>query len=467
MKSRKLLLCSAPGRRRPDSRVAAVSMLLLLGLAGGPWAAQAVAQTPASVTLSQVLDRVGAASPELRRAEGLVEASRERVAPAGTLPDPMLTAGLMNLPVPTLDLEGGGMSMAVLELGQRFPARGVREVRTRIANARVEEATHRRDDVALSLRIGAAEYYAEILFIDETMAVLAGMQRFLEELAELARIRFSEGAATQADVVRTLTEITRIDERVSELRSSRSRAEAGLSAMFDAPLPTGFAAQLPEGWARLRSIPVTSGGFARTLPESMPEVGLPPLPELLERARREHPGLLAADAVVAVMEAQVELADRERRPDVAVMVGYGVRRGMDDVWSATVSVGLPVFGRRKQEPLVRAASHDLAAEREAARGARSEQDALVTAAWSDLVRTRERLHLVERLVLPQATATVESALAGFRGGAERASFLSVLDALMTLYTSEMERARAARDLTLALVRLEGATGSVPLLDLEP
>lgn len=467
MKSRKLLLCSAPGRRRPHGRVAAVSMLLLFGLMGGPWAAQAEAQTPSSVTLSDLLDRIGAASPELRRAEGLVEASRERVAPAGALPDPMLTAGFMNVPVPTFDLEGGGMSMAVLELGQRFPARGVRVVRTRIANARVEEAAHRRDDVALSLRIGAAEHYAEILFIDETIDVLVGMQGFLEELAELARIRFSEGAATQADVVRTLTEITRIDERVSELRGARSRAEAGLSAMFDAPLPPGFAAQLPEGWARLRLIPVTSEGFTRVLPESMPETALPPLSELLDRATREHPGLLAADAAVAVMEAQVELADRERRPDVAVMVGYGVRQGMDDVWSATVSVGLPVFGGRKQEPLVRAASHDLAAEREEARSARAEQVALLTAAWSDLVRARERFHLVDRLVLPQATATVESALAGFRGGAAGASFLSVLDALLTLYTSEMERARAARDLTLALVRLEGATGSVPLLDLDP
>ena len=467
MESCKLDPHSVLGPGRHPCRVAILSALIFFGLTGGAWATEAVAQTPPRVTLPEILQRIGTASPELRRADGLVEAARERVAPAGALPDPMLTAGFMNVPVPTLDFGREGMSMAVLELGQRFPAPGIRSAQSRIANARVEELTHRRDEVALSLRVGAAERYAEVLFIDETMGVLADMQGFLAELAELARVRFSEGTATQADVVRTLTEITRIDERVSGLRGERSRAEAGLSALFDTPLTPGFAPDLPEAWARLRSVPVTSEGFTRTLPDSMNETGLPPLPELLERARQEHPRLVAAEAAVAVREAEVELAVRERRPDVAVMVGYGVRQGMEDVWSATVSVGLPVFRSRKQGPLVRAASHDLAVEREEVLGARAERDALVNAAWSDLVRARERFHLVERLVLPQATATVESAMAGFRTGSEGTSFLSVLDALMTLYTSEMERARAARDLALALVRLDGATGSVPLLDLEP
>ena len=448
-------------------RVAVLSGLLLAGVAGEPWTAGAVAQTPPGVTLPELLNQLEIASPEIRRAEGLVAAARERVAPAGALPDPMLTAGFMNVPVPTFDLSREGMSMAVFEVGQRFPARGVRPAQTRIANARAEELIHRRQEIGLSLRVRAAELYAEVLFIDESMGVLSEMQGFLDELAELARVRLAEGSGSQADVIRTLTEVTRIDERRSELRGERSRAEAGLSALLDAPIPSGFAAQLPEGWSRLRSIPVTTEGFARAVPESMPETALPPLSELLERSRREHPALLAAHAAVAVMEAEVELAERERRPDVAVMVGYGARSGMDDVWSATVSIGLPVFRGRKQEPLVRAASHDVEAGRERARGVRAQQDALVTAAWSDLVRARERLHLVERLVLPQAAATVESALAGFRTGSEGASFLSVLDALMTLYTSEMERARAALDLIRALAGLEGATGSVPLLDLEP
>ncbi len=455
------------GRGHRHPRAPTLVALILLGLAGGAWASTVAAQTPPRVTLPELLVRLGAGSPELRRSEGLVEAARERVSPAGALPDPMLTTGFMNLPVPTFDLKGEGMSMAVVELGQRFPAPGVRAAQTRIAGARVEALTHRRDEVALSLRVRVAELYAEILLVDETLGVLAEMQGFLEELVELTRVRLSEGASTQADVIRTMTEVTRVDERVSELRGQRSRAEAALSALFDTPLPPGFAVQVPAGWTRLRSVPLTSQGFTRTVPESMSETGLPTLPELLERARREHPTLAAADAAVAVMEAEVELAERERRPDFAVMLGYGVRPGMDDVWSATVSVGLPVFRGRKQDPLIRAASLDLAAEREAVRSAWAERDALVNAVWSDLVRARERLHLVDRLVVPQAMATVESALAGFRTGSEGTSFLSVLDALMTLYTSQMERARAAYDLTLALVRLEGATGSVPLLDLEP
>lgn len=448
---------------RPDRTRRFRSMVLALSVAlsGVVVAASGIhAQEPsAGITLAELLEWIEAVNPDLHRAEALTGAALERVGPAGSLPDPMLTAGLMNLPPWSLDLGREGMSMAVLEVGQRFPAPGVRGARVRAAEARVKEASHRREDLALELRVQAAEGYAELLFVDESLAILDRTRVLLVELAEVARVRLGEGSGSQVDVVRTHTELARIEEQVSDLRAVRVRAESRLSALVDGSLPGGIRVERPEAWSRLLEVPASAEDFTATVPERLSGLGIPPLSELREQATARHPRIAAARAVVAVQEAEARLADRERLPDVEVMLGVGARSGRENLWSASVSVPLPVFRTRKQDPLARAAADDAEAAREALRSEEARLQARALGAWSDLARARERFHLVERLVLPQATATVESAMSAFRSGSDNVSFLSVLESLMTLLVSENERSRSARDLAIASVRLESAVGT--------
>jgi outer membrane protein, heavy metal efflux system len=447
--------------RAPIARVGCLLAVAMLAIAGGVHA-----QTPPGIALADLLHRLETENPELHRAEALREAARDRVDPAGALPDPMVTAGLMNLPAWSLDLGMEGMSMAVLELGQRFPAPGVREARVRSAKAGVEQASHRRDALALELRVQVAEGYAELLYLDESLAVLERTRALLRELAEIAGVRLGEGYGAQADVVRTHTELARIEERVSDLRGERTRAEAALSALLEGSLPPGFQVDRPHAWGRLLALQATPDDFAAVVPDRLPGLGLPPVSELLEQALARHPRIAAAQAGFASQEAERLLAERERRPDIEVMLGYGMRSGNGNMWSASVSVPVPLFRGRKQDPLVRAAAGEAEAARSEVRKERSDLEARITAAWSDLARARERFHLVERLVLPQATTTVESAMSAFRAGSEGVSFLSVLESLTTLLASETERARSARDLAVASARLDGAAGTAFFLDPE-
>jgi outer membrane protein, heavy metal efflux system len=451
-------------RRGPWSPLRGSALVAALLVAGFGMAEGLHAQASPGIPLSEILERLEAVNPELRRADAVAGAAGERVDPAGALPDPMFTAGLMNLPAWSLDLGMEGMSMAVLEVGQRFPARGVREARVQAAEARVQAAMHRRDALALELRVQAAEGYAELLYLDETLAVLERTRALLVELAEVARVRLGEGSGAQVDVVRTHTELARIEEQVSELRAARTRAEMALSALLDGSLPPRIQAERPEAWARLLALPASAEDFTTTVPDQLPGLGLPPLAELLDQAMAGHPGIAAAQAALAVEEAEARLSERERRPDVEVMLGYGLRSGRDNMWSASVTLPLPVFRARKQDPLARAASGEAEAARAAVRSELAELEARIRSAWSDLARARERFHLVERLVLPQAHATVESAMSAFRAGSDVVSFLSVLESLMTLLASETERARSARDLALASARLDGAAGTALFTD---
>ncbi|MEK7754951.1 MAG: TolC family protein, partial [Acidobacteriota bacterium] len=72
-------------------------------------------------------------NPELRAAAKETEAAGERVRPAGALEDPMLEAGLLNVPIQPFRLNREDMTMKMLGLSQKLPYPGKRALREQVA----------------------------------------------------------------------------------------------------------------------------------------------------------------------------------------------------------------------------------------------------------------------------------------------------------------------------------------------
>jgi len=68
-------------------------------------------------------------NPEIRAAQKEKEAAQQRIAPAGALDDPMLQAGVINLPSNSLSFNRDDMTMKMIGLSQRFPYPGKRDLR--------------------------------------------------------------------------------------------------------------------------------------------------------------------------------------------------------------------------------------------------------------------------------------------------------------------------------------------------
>ena len=77
-------------------------------------------------------------NPELRAAAKETEAAGERVRPAGALDDPMLEAGLLNVPVQSWRLNREDMTMKMLGLSQKLPYPGKRALREQVAEKDAE-----------------------------------------------------------------------------------------------------------------------------------------------------------------------------------------------------------------------------------------------------------------------------------------------------------------------------------------
>src|SRR5688572_27549339 len=130
----------------PSLGAAACSLFLLM-LSAVPADAQSASDIPDrprrpahSDDLDSLIGRALATSATLRAESARARAARSRIAPAGARPDPMLMAGLRNVPLTSPSLSRDEMTMSMAGVSQTIPYRGKRPLRTRVARAEADAA---------------------------------------------------------------------------------------------------------------------------------------------------------------------------------------------------------------------------------------------------------------------------------------------------------------------------------------
>jgi outer membrane protein, heavy metal efflux system len=421
----------------------------------------AAAQQTSPVPLAELVAEARASNPEILGARRMADAAAARVPQAGALPDPVLSLGLMNVPAPNFGMRDDEMAMATAQLGQMLPPPGVRAARDAMAREAHRASLLQVDEVELAVVSRLKAAYHGIEFVDRTLEVLARNRALLEDLAEVARARFSVGATPQQDVLRAHTEVTRLDGEVAGMQAERAMAVAEINALLDRPVDTPLTPIYPEDVYRMATAAAERGRFVIPTREQVLGPGFPTLAELQAAAPHQRPALRSQAHRVERARSGVRLAERERLPDVEVMLGYGRVPGMAGMdganrVTAMVSVPLPVFASRKQNQMVIEAGHELAAAELERRQMEQEVAAMIAARYAEAARLREQILLLRDGVIPQAQATIESAAAAYQAG--RVEFMSLLDAQAMLFMNEIELARMLADFGAALAALEYATG---------
>jgi outer membrane protein, heavy metal efflux system len=432
---------------RPQVLIGGLVTLAVLPVDGGAQQAE---------PLAALIAEARANNPEIEAAHRQVAAMAARVPQAGALPDPMLAAGFMYVPVPGFDLAQDGMTMASVQIGQRLPAPGARGAREAIARQNSHAAARESDEVELGVVTRLKSAYYELLFVDRALDVLTRNRSLVVDLAEVARARFAVGRTPQQDVLRAQTEVTRLEEQVAGIQARRVAAVAEINALLHRPATEPIEPVYPEDVRALALARPGPGAFtAAALDEGLGD-GLTSLGELQATAIRTRPMLLAHVHRIEAGRDAVRLAERERVPDIEVMLGYGARRDRSDMVTGIVSVPLPVFAGRKQRQAVIEAEQVLAAEELRHHQMVADIQAEVAARYAALIRTREQILLLGEGVIPQARATIESAAAAYQSG--RVEFASLIEAQATLFRNEIELARRMADFGRELSALERAAG---------
>ena len=412
----------------------------------------------ASHTADSLVARALVVSPQLRAARQRIRAAEARVTAAATRPDPMLMAGIQNLPVSEPGFSDF-MTMKMAGVSQNLPARGKLTSARRAAEEDLAAARAEGDVSTLMVERDVRSAYYDIAFIDEALAIV---QRTLDVLVSLIRAteaRYEVGTTGQQDVLRARLETARLGEDAAALQEGRRAAVARLNALLDRPTDDSIrVASIPPHVARaaVADVPGRIRFVSPTLGSRAADSPLPPLDSLQSVAVRQSPMLRAHEAMIAAQAARVELARLERRPDIDLSLQYGQRDGFSDMITAMVSVPLPIQRGRRQDPLLAAAGAELAALQAEHHQQRNDIRADVARLHAQLERARTQLALTVKSVLPQSRATLEAAVANYQAG--RAEFVTVLEAQTTLFNAETTYFRTLSDFAKTLAELEQVVG---------
>lgn len=393
-------------RMRPLLRAAAALASLLLAAE----ARAAEALTPSPFPADPVLDRLIAESlsarPEVKMTVETASAEHERISQVGALPDPVLSLGIQNDGFKSIQIGKMETSFYQVMLSQGLPWPGKRGLRSEVARLAASQADVACSRLRLSTEADVRRAYLDLLVARERLELLDRLEAIWQKSIGTARARYESGEGAQSDVLRAQLELNRIRQRRWSLRAEEATRIQALNRLRGHPLDEAI-----ETSARVHDAPLPA---------------VPTLEVATRDAEARSPELVSARLGAEQAEAQVRLSERERFPDLGVNVGIMPRGRLEPMWTAGVSIGLPIWSGRKQSRAVAESSARSAASTRSAEATAQILRLRVAERRAALTALSETIQLYREGLLVQSRATADSTLAQYRVG--RVTFASVLEA---------------------------------------
>ena len=426
---------------RMKSLLATIRHLLVLGtilLACAGASAESLNQY--SRGLRDALVEAATNNPEILAARSEVEAAQYRLASAGALDDPMLEAGIIDLPTRSLSFNREDMTQKMIGLSQRLPYPGKRALRESIAGREADARRFTSHEVANRVSRDVKRTYFDLALARESIRLTEKNRRVLAQFLDTAESRYVVGQATQADVLKAQTQVAKMTDELLKL----AREQRNMEAELNRALGRGDDRQSPNSELPvLRDVTIN-------------------LEEMRVQARSSRPQLQSLQSAISRSDNAVELARKEYFPDFDVKLSYGQRdrtslgERREDMISLTVAINLPVWGKQKVEPRVLEAIAMRNLATSMVRGFENEINARLRQEISNQEQSFKSARLYENVVLPQARLTVESTLIAYQ--VNRVDFFTLLDNQMTVFNYEIAYVSAVVNQAKALAEIEFVIG---------
>src|SRR2546426_385212 len=369
-------------------------------------------------------------NPTVAQRQAAVRAATLRVRPAGSLPDPMLTVGVMDLLLPHFVFNQSDFTEVDVELSQEIPWPGSLGARSGVVRAAAAGPRAEEGAVSRELTTAMAVAYYRLGYTAMALETLRHQRDLLDAAVQLSTTHYATGAAPQSDPLQAKLARDRLQSEAFALESERVAALAAVNAL--------------RNRAPGDSVPVTSIDPAALRAGAAPP---PPSDSLVALALASHPRLAARRAAVDAATRTIQVERLGARPDFTLTLRYGYRPrafnfNFPDFFSAFVGLRLPIWAWRKQNRLADAARADSTGAAAGLRDAELQLSREVTEAAGRVQASQQRLALLVEGVLPNARGTVESVLRSYQVG--RAEFLTLLSVEDARYRAELEAVAVAR-----------------------
>ena len=280
--------------------------LLIIGYVG---AAQAVeSQISEALSVDAAVAKAVRDNPSLAEMQSRYEALSEVPSQVGSLPDPMLNLGAMNLPTDTFDRAQEPMTQLQLGFSQAFPFPGKLTLKQEAAQHDAKAAGHSVEEARLQLTRKVKNRWWQLYYIDRAMETVDRNQALLGQFIEVARTKYETGEGLQQDVLLAQLELSKLIDQKIQLKAIRRQQAIHLNILMDQTPELGIT--LPQE-------------VGRALPDLADET------DLYLKAEGARPLLRQLETKVDAARSRLDLAKRDYYPDFMLGLTYGDRTGMN------------------------------------------------------------------------------------------------------------------------------------------
>jgi outer membrane protein TolC len=364
-------------------------------LLAGALCANLVAGAEAPLTLAEAQRRAVERSYQIPAQDAAVSASREMAVAAGQLPDPVLKLGLDNVPADGADqfsLTRDFMTQRRVGISQEIVRSDKRHLRADRYEREAQKALAEKIAITAATQRDTALAWLDLYYAQAMSAVLVDQAKEVRLEIIAAESAYRAGRGSQADLFAAQGVLAGLEERTSEFNRRITTARIRLARWV------GDRAQAPLGDR-----------------PAMDAVRLNA--DALELQLGHHPDIAVLSRQIEVANADVRIAQANKKADWSVELSYAVR---GPAYSNMVSIGLSVplqWDQRTRQ------DRELGARLAVVEQVRAQRDDLLRAHVAEvdaMLREwdngRERQTRYQREIIPLARERTRAALTAFKGG---------------------------------------------------
>ncbi len=383
-----------PGRASRSRTPCALCLVVILSF---PFSS-AVADGNQPLTLSDAEHIALRDDPEVGASLARAEALRADAVADAQLPDPKLRTGLYNLPLDDLDIRRVPTTQLRVGIQQAFPRGDTLKFKSlRTESRALLESVRARQQRGAILR-DVRKTFLDVYFQVEAARIIRSNRRLFKSLTEITRVQYASGGSSQQDVLRAELELSRLDDRLIQVKTREDLARAELSRWIG-----------PAAW--------------RSLPKALPELpSAPDEDDVLEHLEK-HPEIGMRSAIIETHRQSIAIAKQQYRPGWTVGAEYRMRfgdnpdgSGRSDMAALMLTVDLPLFRKNRQDKRVLASQKQADAaffDRDNTYRKLRERVASVTA---NLKRLNDRIRRYDSRLSREARANARAALDAYQNG---------------------------------------------------
>ncbi len=372
----------------------------------------------ALLTLDDALRLAQERSRQLPAQQASASAARDLAVAAGQRPDPILKAGIGNLPVDGPDrfsLTRDFMTARSVGLVQEFTREGKLRARAARFEREAEVAEANRELALINLQRDTAIAWLDRHYQERLRDVLATQRDEARLQIEAADAAYRGGKGAQADVFAARSSVDQIEDRMAQIQQQIATAVTRLARWIGTPAAEALGAPPALDAIRLRA-------------------------DDLDSQLAHHPQIEVLARQEAVAQADAEVAQANKKPDVSVELMFSQR---GSAYSNMVSVNLSVplqwdqQNRQDREVAAKLALvEQVRADREEATRVLVAEALTTLQVWRS---NRARLTRYDASLLPLAAERTRASMAAYRGGS--VPLTAVLEARRSEIDTRVDRLR--------------------------